>query len=116
MTPAVSPGIVAAEGLFNDPAVREQVLGWHQEGVSLLDMSDRLKLPFEPELRDAIAKLTEKEVAIIRAAMIATIEAAGSATQATMPVDCKLQSLPPAIAVEPVTIDSQPWARVVEAQ
>jgi hypothetical protein len=116
MTPAVSPGIAQAAILFNDPAVREQVLAWHKEGVSLLDMSDRLKIVFEPDLRKAIGDLRADEVATIRAAMIATIEGAGTETQATMPVDCTLDALPPAILVQPETIDGKPWAKVVAAK
>jgi hypothetical protein len=116
MTPAVSPGIAQAMILFNDPAVREQVLAWHKEGVSLLDMSDRLKIVFEPDLRATIGNLKADEVATIRTAMVAAIEGAGTETQATMPVDCALNVLPPAISVEPETVDGQPWAKVVAAK
>jgi hypothetical protein len=102
MTPALSPAIAQAAQEFAKPAVRAQVLKWHNEGKPLLDMADELGITFTGELRALIAGLTAKEVATIRDAMIAAIGNDSS----VMPIDCDIDDpndMPKAIAVSPGT-------------
>ena len=42
MTEAIAPAVGQADVQFADPAVRVRIRAWHEEGVSLLDMGNRL--------------------------------------------------------------------------
>jgi hypothetical protein len=97
VTPSLSDGIKTAYQKFADPKVRPDVLKWHQEGKPLLDMADALGITFDPALRDLIAGLSDKEVADIRAAMVAALDSG----ELQMPIDCALKQLPAAILVTP---------------
>ncbi len=108
-------GVAAATARFQDPAVRAQVRGWHVEGVSLLDMVDRLELEFETTTRDAIAALTADEVQVIRDAFLAEIDRAGDSDTASLPVDCAIATLTGPVAVSRLERDGTLFARVDEA-
>jgi hypothetical protein len=97
MTPSLSAGIKLAYQKFASPEVRPDVLKWHQEGKPLLDMADALGITFDPALRNLIAGLSDKEVADIRAAMVAAL----NSDELQMPVDCTLSKIPAAIQVTP---------------
>jgi hypothetical protein len=112
MTEAIAPAVGQADIQFADPAVRARVRAWHEEGVSLLDMANRLGIVFDDPLRDTIAALTPDEVATIRKAMIAAIDRGGQGTDVKMPIDCTLDSLPPDVVVRPDEIGGEPWIRV----
>ena len=114
MTEAIAPAVGQADIQFADPAVRTRVRAWHEEGVSLLDMANRLGIVFDDPLRDIVAGLTPDEVAVIRKAMIAAIDRGGQGTGVKMPVDCTLTSLPLDVVVSPAEIGGQPWIRVTE--
>jgi hypothetical protein len=103
---------------FSDPAIRAQVLTWHAEGVSLLDMVDRIGLSdeFAGPLREAIAKLSPDEVATIRKAMVAAIDRGGKSTDVPMPVDCNLDVVTGPVVVTPADRGGQPWAKVTAAK
>ncbi len=112
MTEAIAPAVGQADVQFADPAVRARIRAWHEEGVSLLDMGNRLSIVFDAPLRDIIEKLTPDEVATIRKAMIAAIDRAGQSTDAQMPIDCTLAALPTAVFVNPEDVGGEPWVRI----
>jgi hypothetical protein len=112
MTEVIAPAVGLAGAQFADPAVRARVRAWHEEGVSLLDMANRLGIVFDAPLRDIIVGLQPDEVATIRNAMIAAIDRGGEATDVKMPIDCTLDALPPGVVVTPEEIGGEPWAKV----
>lgn len=114
MTEAIAPAVGQADIQFADPAVRARVRAWHEEGVSLLDMGNRLGIVFDDPLRDLIAGLTPDEVTTIRKAMIAAIDRGGPGTDVKMPINCTLASLPLDVVVSPEEVGGQPWIRVTE--
>ena len=116
MTEAIAPAVGEADIQFADPAVRARVRAWHEEGVSLLDMGNRLGIVFDDALRDIIAALTPAEVATIRGAMIAAIDRGGQGTAVKMPIDCTLTALPPGVVVTPDEVGGEPWIRVTAEQ
>lgn len=113
MSPALT-AVQRAQALFTDPAVRAQARTWHEEGVPLLDMVDRLGLSdlFVGELRDAIAGLAPDEVAIIRKAFVAEIDRAGASNVAPMPVDCTLDAVTGPVTVTAEDVGGRPVAKV----
>jgi hypothetical protein len=112
MTEAIAPAVGQADVQFADPAVRARIRAWHEEGVSLLDMGNRLGIVFDDQLRDLIAGLSPAEVATIRKAMIAAIDRGGQGTDVKMPIDCTLDVLPPAVVVTPEEVGGEPFVRV----
>jgi hypothetical protein len=112
MTEAIAPAVGQADAQFADPAVRARVRAWHTEGVSLLDMANRLGIVFDDPLRDIVAGLKPDEVATIRTAMIAAIDRGGQGTGVRMPIDCTLDSLPLGVVVTPEAIGGEPWVKV----
>jgi hypothetical protein len=113
MTEAIAPAVGQADAQFADPAVRARIRAWHEEGVTLLDMGNRLGIVFDDRLRDIIAGLSADEVATIRKAMIAAIDRGGQGTDVKMPIDCTLDVLPKSVVVTPEEIGDQPYIRVV---
>ncbi|HEY5014067.1 MAG TPA: hypothetical protein VIK61_15390 [Acidimicrobiia bacterium] len=103
---------------FSDPAIRAQVRAWHDEGVSFLDMVDRIGLSdlFTGPLRDAIAGLSPEEVATIRKAMIVAIDRAGKSADVVMPVNCQLDPAIGPVVVTPEDRGGEPWAKVTAAK
>jgi hypothetical protein len=112
MTEAIAPAVGQAAAQFSDPSVRSRIRAWHEEGVSLLDMGNRLGIVFDDQLRDIIAALSPDEVATIRKAMIAAIDRGGQGTDVTMPIDCTLQALPSQVVVTPEEVGGEPWVKV----
>jgi hypothetical protein len=108
MTPMTAPAITEATTQFTDPAIRARVLKMHGQEMPFLAMAAELGIVFDGALRDAIARLTADEVAIIRKAMVAAI----NRDDPRMPVDCEIVELPAKIAVAAVDIDGVPWAQV----
>jgi len=108
MTPSISTGIQTAFDEFANPARRPEILKWHEQQMPFLDMAARLGIKFEPDLSDAIAKLTPEQVKVIREAMVASLESDGM----VMPIDCDLQELPAAIVVTPAVVNDRPYAKV----
>lgn len=104
-----------AEQVFADPKVREMLLTWHAQAVPLLDMIDRLGFTdlVDPALRDAIARLSPAEVAIIRTAVVAEIDRAGDADTATLPIDCGIANVTGNVTVTAADVDGRSVARVV---
>jgi hypothetical protein len=117
MGPALT-AVQQAQLKFSDPAVRVQIRGWHEAGMSLLDMVDRIGLSgeFTGPLREAIAGLGADEVAIIRKAMIAEIDRAGASEVAPMPVDCTLDRVSGPVAVTAAEVDGRPFAKVTNGK
>ena len=103
---------------FSDPAIRAQVRAWHDEGVSLLDMVDRIGLSdeFAGTLREAIAGLSADEVATIRKAMVAAIDRGGKSSDVPMPVACTLDVVPGKVLVSSEDRLGEPWAKVTAAK
>jgi hypothetical protein len=116
VTEAIAPAVGQAGVQFADPTVRTRIRAWHEEGVPLLDMGNRLGIVFDGPLRDIIEKLTPAEVATIRKAMIAAIDRGGQGTDVRMPIDCSLDVLPPSVVVSPEDVGGEPWVRVTEGQ
>jgi hypothetical protein len=114
MTEAIAPAVGQADVQFADPAVRARIRVWHEEGVSLLDMGNRLGIVFDAPLRDIIENLTPDEVATIRTAMIAAIDRGGQGTDVKMPIACTLDVLPASVVVSPEDVGGEPWVRVTE--
>jgi hypothetical protein len=111
-------GVDRAAALFQDPDVRAQAKAWHLEEMPLMEMVDRLGLSalFAPELRAAVAGLSPEEVTIIRQAFIATIDAAGQATEVEIPVDCDIKTLVGAVDVTAGEDKGRPIAVVKPAK
>jgi hypothetical protein len=102
--------------VFADPAVRSQVRQWHLDNVAFLDMVDRLGLSavFVGALRDATANLKPDEVATIRKAFLAAIDAAGDTEGACYPVACGIgDRVTGPITVTELDKGGVPWAKVV---
>jgi hypothetical protein len=116
MTEAIAPAVGQADAQFADPAVRARIRTWHEEGVSLLDMGNRLGIVFDDVLRDIIASLSPDEVATIRKAMIAAIDRGGQGTGVKMPIDCTLKEMPASVVVTPEEIGGEPWVKVTAGQ
>jgi hypothetical protein len=112
MTEAIAPAVGQADAQFSDPAVRTRIRAWHEEGVSLVDMGNRLGIVFDDRLRDLIAGLSPAEVATIRKAMIAAIDRGGQGAGVKMPIDCTLDALPQNVVVTPEEVGGEPWIRV----
>jgi hypothetical protein len=112
MTEAIAPAVGQADAQFTDPAVRARVRAWHEEGVPLLDMGNRLGIVFDAPLRDIIEALSPAEIASIRKAMIAAIDRGGDARDVRMPVNCTLDRMPASVVVTPEEVGSEPWVRV----
>jgi hypothetical protein len=112
VTEAIAPAVGQADAQFTDPDVRARVRAWHEEGVSLLDMGNRLGIVFDAPLRDIIEALSPAEVASIRKAMIAAIDRGGDARDVKMPVNCTLAQMPASVVVTPEDVDGEPWVRV----
>jgi hypothetical protein len=115
---AVGPSIVAVQQagqVFADPAVRVQVREWFSEGTPLLEMVDRLGIAefFEPELRAAVAGLSPAEVGVIRDAVVAEIDRAGSSTGASLPVECEITQVTGPVSVSAAESGGRQVARVV---
>ncbi len=88
-------GVGQATLSFADPSNRDQILQWHQEGVSFTDMIDRLGIGgFDPALRAVIDNLSPEDVAVIREAMVAELERVGPGGAAELPVSCTIQATP----------------------
>lgn len=117
MGPALT-AVKLAQLKFSDPAIRAQVRKWHEEGVSLLDMVDRIGLSgeFTGPLRDAIANLSPAEVATIRKAMIAAIDRGGESAEVAMPVNCTLDVVTGPVSVTSEDKGGEPWAKVTAAK
>jgi hypothetical protein len=112
MTEAIAPAVGEAAVQFADPATRARIRAWHEEGVSLLDMGNRLGIVFDAPLREIIEQLTPAEVATIRKAMIAAIDRGGRGIDVKMPIDCTLDVLPSSVVVSPEDVGGEPWVRV----
>jgi hypothetical protein len=102
----VGPSIAAvqrAAELFAEPNVRTQLREWHLQDMPLMEMVDRLGFAalFDDSLRAAVAGLTKGEVQVIRDAFLAEIDAAGTATGSSMPVECSIAGV-----VGPVKVTS----------
>jgi hypothetical protein len=112
VTEAIAPAVGLADAQFTDPAVRARVRTWHEEGVPLLDMANRLGIVFDAPLRDVIEALSPAEVDSIRKAMIAAIDRGGDARDVQMPVNCTLEVMPASVVVTPEDVGGEPWVRV----
>jgi hypothetical protein len=102
-------GVARATELFDDPEVRAQVRAWHLEEMPLLEMVDRLDMSglFDPELRAVIAGLNAEDVKVVRAAFLAAIDAAGTATTVKYPVDCSINVVSGPVSVSAGERDGQ---------
>jgi hypothetical protein len=109
-------GVGQATAAFADPSNREQILQWHQEGVSFTDMIDRLGIGgFGSELRAVIDRLSPEDVAVIREAMVAELVRVGPKGAGELPISCTIQAAPRAVDVTPIRVDGRPFARVTPA-
>jgi Zn-dependent alcohol dehydrogenase len=110
-------GVQRAAELFADPEVRAQTRAWHVAKMPLMEMVDRLGLSkdFDPELRAAVAGLSDAEAEIVREVFLATIDAAGDATDVSLPVDCGIEDDVGAVNVSAGTKDGRSVAVVVPA-
>jgi hypothetical protein len=109
-------GVGQATAAFADPSNREQILQWHQEGVSFTDMIDRLGIGgFDPKLRAVIDGLSPEDVAVIREAMVAELVRVGPGGAGELPISCTIQATPQAVDVTPIRVDGRPFARVTPA-
>jgi hypothetical protein len=98
MGPTLTDERREADEKFKDPKVRAQVKQWHQQGVSFVDMLERLGISVSKELTDVLNALSKAEVDLIRTVMIEEIDRAGDSDDAAMPIDC------PDLGPVPVTI------------
>jgi hypothetical protein len=116
MGPLLTPS-ASAQQLLSDPTVRAQVLQMHQQNVPFLDMADQLGIGglFVGPLRDAIAGLTNDEVALIRKAFVDAIGRAGTTDGSCFPVACTLESVTGPVVVTELDKGGETWARVVAA-
>jgi hypothetical protein len=116
----MGPGLTAVERAtqaFADPANRTQVREWHEQGVSFMDMVERLGIApfFDDELRKAINGLKPNEIAVIREAMVAEIDRVGAKGTPEYPIDCTIGVVRGPVDVTPIRIDGRPVARVTPA-
>jgi hypothetical protein len=98
MGPTLTDERREADEKFKDPKIRAQIKQWHEQGVSFVDMLERLGISVSQELRSVLDGLSKDEVALIRKVMVDEIDRAGDSADAAMPIDC------PQIAPVPVTI------------
>ena len=109
-------GVGQAMAAFADPANREQILQWHQEGASFTDMIDRLGIDgFDPGLLAVIDNLSPEDVTVIREAMVAELERVGPGGAGELPISCTIGGIPPSVDVTPIRVDGRPFARVTPA-
>jgi hypothetical protein len=114
MGPALTT-VEQAQLKFDDPGERARIKQWHAEGVSFLEMLERLGIAVDGTLRAAIAGLSDAEVAIIRKVMVEEIDRAGAGGESKMPVDCDLnrEPVPASVNVTEIRKGGRSEAKVV---
>lgn len=105
----------AAARLWGDPARRAEIVAMHEQGIGLVEMTERVGLGAlldRDGLREIVANLTDAEVQVLRDAFLAEARHVGETAGASFPVDCvvddprsgvRVQAAPPGPdAVAPV--------------
>jgi hypothetical protein len=90
-----------AARLWTDPAKRAEIVTMYADGISLIDMCDRLGLGPAVDadgLRDVIRNLNPQEVDVIRDAFLAEATATPG-PGANFPVDCRVDDGRPGVRV-----------------
>jgi len=85
-----------AARLWGDPATRARIVQMHEQGMSLVEMTDALGLGPALDadgLRDVVAGLDPQEVQLVRDVFVAEATSRAGAAGASFPVDCTVDDL-----------------------